>query len=64
MNIKRIAILLLGAVLAIGSMEAKKMSDLKIYINPGHGGYTSNDRPITLYPFAQNDTAGYWESKS
>lgn len=56
------AIALMGAVAA--PAQAKKMSDLKIYINPGHGGYTSNDRPIQIYPFAQNDTLGYWESKS
>ena len=40
------------------------MKDLKIYINPGHGGYTGDDRPIQLYPFEHNDTLGYWESKS
>lgn len=44
--------------------EAKTMKGLKVYINPGHGGYTSNDRPIHLYPFAANDSNGYWESKS
>lgn len=62
---KRIIFLVLSAVLlsAVGA-SAKRMSDLKIYINPGHGGYTSNDRPIHLYPFAVNDTLGYWESKS
>lgn len=49
---------------ATPAAEAKKMKDLKVYINPGHGGYTSNDRPIQIYPFAQNDTLGYWESKS
>lgn len=52
------------ALMAFVSADAKRMSDLKIYINPGHGGYTSNDRPIQIYPFASNDTAGYWESKS
>ncbi len=56
------AIALMGAVAA--PAQAKKMSDLKVYINPGHGGYTGNDRPIQIYPFAQNDTLGYWESKS
>lgn len=57
---------LLAAMLACAPsfIQAKKMSDLKIYINPGHGGYTSNDRPIKIYPFEQNDTLGYWESKS
>ncbi len=52
-----------GGVIA-PSASAKKMSDLKIYINPGHGGYTSNDRPIKIYPYEQNDSNGYWESKS
>lgn len=51
------------AAICLGA-DAKKMSDLKVYINPGHGGYTSNDRPIKIYPFAQNDTLGFWESKS
>lgn len=64
MKIKHLAIMLLAASCAVGSAEAKKLKDLKVYINPGHGGYTSNDRPIQIYPFAKNDTAGYWESKS
>ena len=61
---KKIAILLLAAATALFAADAKKMSELKIYINPGHGGYTSNDRPIRIHPFEQNDTNGYWESKS
>lgn len=44
--------------------EAKSLKGVKVYINPGHGGYTSNDRPIHIYPFVANDSAGYWESKS
>lgn len=62
--IKHIATILLALTCAFGAAQAKKMSDLKIYINPGHGGYTSNDRPIRIYPFEQNDTLGFWESKS
>lgn len=46
------------------SLQAKTMKGLKVYINPGHGGYTSNDRPIHIYPFQANDSNGYWESKS
>ncbi len=38
-------------------------ADYKIYINPGHGGYDSNDRQMNLYPiFIQstlNEAAGY-----
>ena len=62
---KRILFLAIAAVImAFQGADAKRMSDLKIYINPGHGGYTSNDRPIHLYPFERNDSLGYWESKS
>ncbi len=62
---KKILFLAIAAILAaFQGADAKRMSDLKIYINPGHGGYTSNDRPIHLYPFEQNDSLGYWESKS
>ncbi len=57
-------LLMLALAGSVLPMSAVKMSDLKIYINPGHGGYTSDDRPITIYPFAQNDSNGYWESKS
>lgn len=35
-----------------------------VYINPGHGGHTSNDRNVVIYPFVAGDTAGYWESNS
>ncbi len=35
-----------------------------VYINPGHGGHESDDRNVVIYPFAQGDTAGYWESNS
>ena len=39
-------------------------SDIKIYINPGHGGHGSNDRGMTIYPFAAGDPEGFWESNS
>lgn len=62
---KRVFIAILALMAIMGSAEAKRMSDLKIYINPGHGGYDSDDRPILIHPFqASNDTLGYWESKS
>ncbi|MDE6463668.1 MAG: N-acetylmuramoyl-L-alanine amidase, partial [Muribaculaceae bacterium] len=61
---KRLFIFLLIALGTLSAVQARKMSDLKIYINPGHGGYTGNDRPIRIHPFESGDTAGYWESKS
>lgn len=39
-------------------------SDVKIYINPGHGGHGSNDRGMTIYPFKSGDVNGFWESNS
>ncbi len=39
-------------------------SDIKIYINPGHGGHGSNDRGMTIYPFVAGDPKGFWESNS
>lgn len=41
-----------------------KPSDFRIYINPGHGGYTGDDRNMAIYPFASGDTLGFWESTS
>lgn len=61
---KRIYFILLAALVACSAVEAKKMSDLTVVIDPGHGGYDGDDRPIKIYPYEQNDTAGYWESKS
>lgn len=42
----------------------RQPSEVKIYINPGHGGHGSNDRGITIYPFASGDPEGFWESNS
>lgn len=54
------------ATLRKSPARARKNStaDIKIYINPGHGGYTGNDRGIAAYPFASGDTLGFWESSS
>ncbi|MBQ9339144.1 MAG: Ig-like domain-containing protein [Paludibacteraceae bacterium] len=39
-------------------------NQVKIYINPGHGGHDSDDRPMHIYPFAANDPNSFWESNS
>ncbi|MBQ9704738.1 MAG: Ig-like domain-containing protein [Paludibacteraceae bacterium] len=41
-----------------------KAGDVKIYINPGHGGHDSDDRPMGIYPFKALDPEGFWESNS
>ncbi len=60
---KSIFLTLLAAFIFAVPAQAVKMKDLKIYINPGHGGYDSDDRPIRLYPWPA-DSTNYWESKS
>ncbi len=39
-------------------------SQVKIYINPGHGGYDADDRNMAVYPFKVGDPNGFWESVS
>ncbi len=51
----------LAAVLAVNTATAQQPH---VYINPGHGGYDSDDRNMVIYPFSQGDSAGSWESKS
>ena len=36
----------------------------KIYINPGHGGYNSNDRNIVTINHSAGDHDGFWESQA
>ena len=54
----------IAALASIAAM-AKDYSDLIIYINPGHGGHdAANDRNVVIYPYAEGDTSGFWESNS
>lgn len=51
-------------MLVATSAIAIEPSEITVYINPGHGGYGSDDRVITVHPFASGDTATFAESKS
>ena len=52
--------------------EAQEPSQVKIYINPGHGGWDSDDRLMYLYPIFVNQVVqepytreqSFWESQS
>ena len=50
-------------VLAFG-LNAQNLSGITICVNPGHGGFDSDDRNMTIAPFAQGDHNGFWESQS
>ena len=60
---KKLSILAIALAATIGA-TATDMKDLKIYVNPGHGGYDSDDRNVAVPPFASHDQNGFWESKS
>ena len=55
---------LMTALLAVLAVNVAIAQQPHVYINPGHGGYDSDDRNMVIYPFAQGDSAGSWESKS
>ena len=57
-----------AAVLAFGAM-AKTADELRVYINPGHGSYTANDRPMAIrghgkYDRFNTDTTSFFESNT
>lgn len=53
-----------------GLSHAVTADDVRIYINPGHGGWGPNDRPMATipYPFLSStgrpDTCGFYESNT
>ena len=57
-------------VCAIGSAYAVTADDVRIYINPGHGSWGPNDRPMATisYPMLSStgrpDTCGFYESNT
>lgn len=58
----------MAMAVAIGA-QAKTADELRIYINPGHGSWTPNDRPCTLvghgaYSRTNTDTLSFFESNT
>ena len=43
---------------------AQDLSGITIYVNPGHGGFDSDDRNIPVGPYGPGDVNGFWESQS
>ena len=61
---KKIFITLFAALISAAAVNAKSASQLRVYINPGHGSYGSNDRPMALVNKATLDTTGFFESNT
>ena len=55
--------MMMAALMAVFAVSVASAQP-HVYINPGHGGYDSDDRNMVIYPFSQGDSAGSWESKS
>ena len=60
---KKINLFMLAAATAV-TVNAADLNGLKIYVNPGHGGYDSDDRNVAIPPYELHDENGFWESKS
>lgn len=52
------------AIFAVGMANAKAANQLKIYIDPGHGSWGSEDRNMALVNKGPNDTTGFYESNT
>ena len=67
---KKIFLLAVAAIMAAGAMQANTADDLRIYLNPGHGSWGPNDRPMATisYPMlpetGRPDTNGFYESNT
>ena len=48
---KKILLLLMMAIGIVGTVQAITADDVRIYINPGHGGWGPNDRPMATIPY-------------
>lgn len=69
MKINRIATALVLMGLAAGANAGKTPDQLRVYINPGHGSWTGNDRPMQVigksdYSSTNTDTTGFFESNT
>ena len=67
---KKIILLAVAAIMAAGVMQAKTADEIRIYLNPGHGSWGPNDRPMATIPYpnlpetGRPDTNGFYESNT
>ena len=61
---RRITTLLIAAATVMGMAASDGLKGKVIYVNPGHGGWTANDRPIATINYAEMDTMGFFETKT
>lgn len=67
---KRYLLVVITTLLAITMVSATDLTGKRIYINPGHGSFGPNDRPMATIPYpnltstGMPDTCGFYESNT
>ncbi len=56
--------LILSIFLTAFFVQAQNLTGVKIFINPGHGGFDADDRNVVIAPYTSGDRNGFWESQS
>ncbi len=54
----------LAFLMSLSIYASTELSGVRVYINPGHGGYDGDDRHVQIYPYEYADTLAFWESWS
>lgn len=61
---------ILTALVMVATLSATNLSGKRIYVNPGHGSFGPNDRPMATIPYpnlsstGMPDTCGFYESNT
>jgi len=61
---KRLYSTIICFLFSMVALLAQNLQGTTIYVNPGHGGFDSDDRNMPIAPFAMGDHNGFWESQS
>lgn len=63
---KKILIALFAATMSLCAFagQNKSITEARIYINPGHGSWTANDRNMATINHSTSDTTGFYESNT
>lgn len=67
---KKILLLAIAAIFAASTIQAVTADEVRIYLNPGHGSWGPNDRPMATIPYpnlastGRPDTCGFYETNT
>ncbi len=59
-----ISVVILLLTFVSGGYADNVLNQARIYVNPGHGGWGSNDRPMATINYAVKDTLGFFETNT